>query len=232
MTMTPTSSVPYRLKSHDAVFGEYSSKSLLLAANADAKPDNGFDDGLGDSLDSDGSKHDDDNSGESLTDETIAASLDALQRERAAIDAVLAELHDVKLQTETAHRDVPAADQEQCPKAAEVGDTNSHVARDDQAPSPRTQIDLDGGMVLLQPTGDANSNAYDLAAVYLHGLESTAAAPLGVEASVGMYQAIDVGTSQRVNEKGENVPLARPATAAGASVSAENAPVKKSEQPS
>jgi hypothetical protein len=52
-------------------------------------------------------------------------------------------------------------------------------------------IQLDGGMVALQSTGDANASSFDLTPMYAMQVESLAA-PVPMEAAVGVYQAIDV----------------------------------------
>jgi hypothetical protein len=217
------------LKTYDAVFGDYSSDSLLLAANVDSKHASSMDDELDDAFDSQDKPLLVAPADESLADQTVAESLDALQRERAAIDEVLADLHDVKLRPTTARQDDATGDHENTSTVAGQSEQNQfNTAYQTQAP-PRHESN--GGMVLLQPNGDANSNAYDLATAYLAGVDNPVAAPLGVEATVGMYQAIDFGTGQSRPATSENVPLAQP-NVARPSVSAENAPAKKSEQPS
>jgi hypothetical protein len=84
-------------------------------------------------------------------------------------------------------------------------------------------------MILLQPSGDPNSSAYDLTDVFFSRLGGDDHAPLAVEASLGMYQAIDVG-EQPTNIRAP-LPVAQPTQTGNPSVSAENAPAKKSEQP-
>lgn len=217
------------LKPHDAIFGDYSSESLLLAANVDSNHASSLDDELENAFESDDKTSLDQPADESLADQTVAESLDALQRERAAIDEVLAGLHDVKLQPTTSHPEDVTGNHENFSTTSDQAEQNDfNTAYQTQAP-PR--VEANGGMVLLQPSGDANSNAYDLATAYLAGVDNPVAAPLGVEATVGMYQAIDFGTSPSRPTTSENVPLAQP-NVARPSVSAENAPVKKSEQPS
>lgn len=227
-TSVPRSS----LKTQDTVFDAYSADSLLMASNVDSKHDLHLDGEHDDKFDS----HDEkfgvgDDSNDSLVERDVTASLDALQRERAAIDAVLAELHEIKLNRESHRSESASTDQTRNRTTAEASDRETFNDTDRMAAQPANQA-ADGGMVLLQPSGDANSSAYDLTALYLSGLGNNAAVPLGVEASVGMYQAIDVGTSELRHASRETLPLAQPTGTTRPSVSAENAPAKKSEQPS
>jgi hypothetical protein len=220
----------FSLNTYDAAFGEYSPNSLLLAADVDSQHGTDLDDELADKLDSDEeSSNDLSGSKESLAAADVAASLDALQRERSAIDAVLAGLHEVKLRTDTQSPETPAVHQ----SSGAITESDSREHRANERVIPAKPVDqADGGMVLLEPSGDANSSAYDLTAVYLRGLNGNRAVPLGVEASIGMYQAIDIGTSELRPTSRENLPIAQPAAAVRSDVSAENAPAKKSEQPS
>jgi hypothetical protein len=54
---------------------------------------------------------------------------------------------------------------------------------------------VDGGMVLLQSTGDANASSFDLTPLYAAQVDSFVA-PTSMEASVGVYQAIDVAADE------------------------------------
>jgi len=54
---------------------------------------------------------------------------------------------------------------------------------------------VDGGMVLLQSTGDANASSFDLAPLYAAQMDLFVA-PISMEASVGVYQAIDVAADE------------------------------------
>jgi hypothetical protein len=54
---------------------------------------------------------------------------------------------------------------------------------------------VDGGMVLLQSTGDANASSFDLAPLYAAQMDSFVA-PTSMEASVGVYQAVDVAADE------------------------------------
>jgi hypothetical protein len=202
---------------------------LLLAASVDS--DRELDDDLADKLDSPDKESDvDADSHDAEVGSDIVASLDALRRERAAVDAVLAELHEVSLQRDEHHAD-STSDPSRQRDDRDSFDQEVFATTARWTPEP-ARHEADGGMVLLTPSGDANSSAYDLAAVYFTRLGRDEINPLGVEATVGMYQAIDIGTSDLRPASRENLPLAQPASTTQPSVSAENAPAKKSEQPS
>lgn len=224
-TPTPALATTSTLAASDAAFDKYVSYDLLLTTAVEMRDGKSLDDTLGedDSLPDEQPKTD---AGESFATEEVVASLDALQRERHAIDEVLAELHDVTPNEKTQH------------ESTEIG---QHRPDDTPAETPesysadqRTERQLENtpadGMVLLQPTGDANSSAYDLTDVYFARLGGDNHAPLAVETSIGMYQAIDVGQQPAANRA--QLPVAEPDQAVRPSVSAENAPAKKSEQPS
>ena len=124
----------------------------------------------------------------------VAASLDGLAREREAIDRVLAGLHDPGRFVEERGSDAT--------QARQSTGTESLIAANEHRASSDSAYNLppvsDGGMVLLQSTGDANSSAYDLAAVILNGasVESSAAIAAGPEAAIGVYQAFDVSGAE------------------------------------
>lgn len=214
----------------NAAFDEYSPGSLLLAANVDDETE---DDELGLSDDERDAESDApaDKSALALV-ENAGESLDALEREQAAIDEVLAELHDLNLR-----QDDPSTD-----SASTNNQAQSHSTREAVEDSLRTYdqefgsdnfSQAEGGMVLLEPTGDANSSAYDLTAVFTGKFARPHEVALGLEATVGLQQAFDVGSNERFESTGARTPVAQPAAAsAQPSVSAENAPAKKSEQPS
>ncbi len=229
---TASSATRISLKTYDAVFGDYSPDSLLLAADLDSKQDSDSNGDLDDKLESDDEKLADvGGSEELLVDQDAAASLDALQRERTAIDAVLAQLHDLKLHAENhANQQTETTEGQNSDTARESGE--NYLPADHHLSAQPAREHAEGGMVLLEPSGDANSSAYDLTAVYLRGLDGSDGLPLvGVEASVGMYQAIDIGANDLRPMSNENAPIAQPAATIRPSVSAENAPAKKSEQP-
>jgi hypothetical protein len=218
---------------HDAAFDEYSPESLLLASNLDDDADQaelGFGE---DKRDADEKATDStDESALALVGGDAAESLDALEREQAAIDAVLAELHDLNL----------CQDEQGTDTAQSHGQSKSNrpqeSAEDGLPTDGREIVDANfsqaaGGMVLLEPTGDANSSAYDLTAVFTGKFARPHDVALGLEATVGLQQAFDVGSNERFESAGARAPVAQPSAAsAQPSVSAENAPAKKSEQPS
>jgi hypothetical protein len=56
-------------------------------------------------------------------------------------------------------------------------------------------LPVEGGMVLLQSTGDANASSFDLTPLYATHMDSLVA-PTSMEASVGVYQALDVAADE------------------------------------
>jgi hypothetical protein len=111
----------------------------------------------------------------SIVDST-ANSTDAVARERDAVDAVLESLRDVdKVLPATASTDVNFQ-----------SDLQTETASDELPVN-----EVDGGMVLLQSTGDANDSGFDLTPVYADQLERFNV-PAKMETSIGMFQAIDV----------------------------------------
>jgi hypothetical protein len=113
----------------------------------------------------------------SVDDATVNSS-DAVVREREAIDAVLDELHDP----------------EKFPPAIASTDTNLQVdLQADAALNEMLAGEVDGGMVLLQSTGDANGSGLDLTPVYTDHFDRSDR-PAKMETSVGMFQAVDVQT--------------------------------------
>jgi hypothetical protein len=116
---------------------------------------------------------------ESAVDD-VANSTDAVARERDAVDAVLQSLHDVdKLLPSAASNDVDFQIDLQTETAADGLPVN----------------EVDGGMVMLQSTGDANESGFDLTPVYANQLERFDA-PAKMETSVGLFQAIDVAADE------------------------------------
>ena len=53
-----------------------------------------------------------------------------------------------------------------------------------------------GGMVLLESGSDSNHSANDLTDIVAGSLANTNDVSLGVEASIGIYQAFDVGANE------------------------------------
>lgn len=219
--------------SHDAAFESLSSDSLLLAVDGEMDDDDSL---LGDpneELESlqDDNRHDS-TADESIAD-TLAEPLDALDRERAAVDAVLAELHEIRLTDGSAE----SADTQSYRSQSE---TNSREFAERFFFSPGTDTTQSpfqsphdasaGGMILLAATGDANSSAYDLGPVIPTSAE-VGITSLAVEAPVGLYQAVDVGVRPTQAAAAQNLSTVQPGTKTQTDVSAENAPAKKSEQP-
>lgn len=224
--VAPTKSALVR----NAAFDEYSPGSLLLAASVD---DDADDDELGLSDDERNAESDApaDRSALALVDDA-SESLNALQREQAAIDEVLAELHDLNLRQDNQSTDSAAANNQSHSHSTREAVENSTLTYDQEFRSANFS-QAEGGMVLLEPTGDANSSAYDLTAVFTGNFAPPHEVALGLEATVGLQQAFDVGSNERFESTSARTPVAQPAAAsAQSSVSAENAPAKKSEQPS
>ncbi len=213
------------------MFGDYSSGSLLLAADVDGRRVSTLDDELDDDLTADDANSIDKHPGKTLLDESVATSLDALQRERAAIDEVLAELHEVKLSPQKQTQDSTTTDSGRNRDSGRNSD-QTFFSADAQRQMQGANSQADGGMVMLAASGDPNSGAYDLTAVLLSELQVADAQTFVVEASVGLYQAVDVGTRESRPAQGDTLPIAQPTSASQPSVSAENAPAKKGEQPS
>ncbi len=134
-------------------------------------------------------------------DEVIAGK--AVERERAAVDAVLQRLQDLdSLPSELGNTDTG---REETGSANEAG-----LWSDGPFPAPLENVALaaaEGGMVLLQASGEANESAINLANVAGDHLDLLNAR-VGVEASIGFYQAVDVGSDDL---SADNLPTANPA---------------------
>jgi hypothetical protein len=117
-----------------------------------------------------------DSSGEA-TNKVAMNSADAVAREREAVDAVLDELEDV----------------DSLMPAPEPHAQSSNSERPvDKALGALQADEAEGGMVLLQSTGDANGNGLDLAPAYAEHVERLIA-PAKMEASIAIfYQAMDI----------------------------------------
>ena len=107
------------------------------------------------------------------------------------MDAVLRRLRDVESspsefdRTGTAHQD-----------AASANEKSQANAEPFQAPFEDVALaDAEGGMVLLHASGEANESAINLANVAIGHLDFLNVRA-GVEASVGFYQAVDVGSEE------------------------------------
>src|SRR5207245_1729384 len=73
----------------------------------------------------------------------------------------------------------------------------------DEAPAAQ----VDGGMVLLQSSGDVNESGFDLTPVYARQFEPFVAPAM--ETSVGLYQAVDVATDELPAVEVHSAPSAR-----------------------
>jgi hypothetical protein len=203
---------------------------LLLAADvyssADANIDRVFDDWrTGSDRDEDGFEGLDE-----ISLEEGASSLDAVWRERAAVDAVFGNLRELQIRPE----------ERKCNTSEERTATNetSHRQRDDEHPPAEAaqatyplQDVADGGMVLLMPTGDANLGIDDSIGDIVGNVERANHLPVGVEASIGIYQAMDVGAADAPNANGASAAATRSAESRP-NLTSENAVDKRSEQPS
>jgi hypothetical protein len=234
LTTTPTthaqSTGSATITAHDSAFQSYSTDDLLLALDLDDESD-----------DEDGS----DLEVQSVEDETehlavsaeIAGSLlddhaevavDSLARERAEIDTVLSELQDVE--SDSSAQSTQDELNAETP-AATAGLYTGAVS----VPLEPEQATIDptaAGMVWLVPTGDANSSAWDLSGVFLGELPAVVRGSAEVEATLGIYQAFDVGTPEPMPATADAAPASTPAADARPNVSAGNQTAKQSDQPS
>jgi hypothetical protein len=215
----------------DQAFDDYSSDSLLLASDASGLEEERECDELSDQPDDEAAEDEEDAGGNhSLFDQAAQVALDALQRERRAIEAVLEALNDIKIaDPEAAATQSATYHHRESPRELALEDWRFDFGH--TAPAAPA-YDTEGGMVLLENSGDANSNAYDLTAAFVAEVAPVDVGPRQLEAALGMYQAIDVGASDLNGSARSEQSIAKPDVKAPASVSAENAPAKKSEQPS
>jgi hypothetical protein len=155
------------------------------------------------------------------TVEDSVASKNTLDIEREALDEVLRGLHDVSgLPSDLTEGLVDSGE--------EVGTHNTDVALEPSSDAALTADDIEGGgMVLLQATGDANESAYDLVAASGADAEFINA-HLGMEASVGLHQALDVAADvSSPTSRDESLPDADATPASEPQASATN----KAEKP-
>jgi hypothetical protein len=160
-------------------------------------------------------------------------SLEVLENEREALDAVFSRLSDLEVRQVKFDED---AGQQHQPWKTE---TQHHDLRDQIKPPDATSMvatrhDIaEGGMVLLEPTGGSNLSAFDLIEVIAGTNQNAIDLPLGVEAAIGMYQAFDVGVAAEPRPNvSEAAPIPAPAAAGHSNTSADVAPSKQAEQPS
>jgi hypothetical protein len=126
----------------------------------------------------------------------IAGSADAVSQEREAVNAVLEQLQDV---------DAPQSSSSPGREDAIAGEANKDLELRLDLLDAETVVnempvgEIQGGMVLLPSTGDANESKFDLTPVYAQHVESPAAP--SVEASVGLFQAVDVMADDSTNSE-------------------------------
>lgn len=226
---TSTSNSIAKTSVRDTVFDDYSANSLLLASDSDEIDASDDRDDLLPKSTNDDEAVNDEEVASSLFDEVAQTAFNALARERSAIKALLSALDEVNLPTKDEPSNSTARDAHDAPSRREQDVREFEFT---SAIATQPAFDADGGMVLLENSGDANSNAYDLTAVFVADLDMRNANSMGMEAALGMYQAIDVGANDLGGTAHGEQPIAKPTATAPASVSAENAPVKKSERPS
>jgi hypothetical protein len=125
---------------------------------------------------------------ESAADFSVEPSA-SLTSETDVVNQILHELHNVEAPP-TVSTDNGSAVAELA--GGKIGnftiDLQTDFAADDIA-----SVQFDGGMVLLQSTGDANASSFDLTPMYAMQVDSFVA-PVPMEASVGVYQALDVAS--------------------------------------
>lgn len=169
----------------DAAFQSYAAR-LLLTTSTNAKEYS-----LLKSLDSDATTNDE-AAGDfiRLTDFTISnddlSSTDAVERERAAVDEVLRGLEELDTLPADSISSAMSTDE-----TAAIDEAGFNSLGESFGFAPIT--DIEGGMVMLRASDGANDCAFNLlsagdANVDLLGFR------VGVEASVGFYQAVDVAT--------------------------------------
>lgn len=124
---------------------------------------------------------------QSIVDD-IVRSTDSVTQEREAVNAVLEQLQDV---------DSPQASDTPNGDTSLTGDSanNDQELRLDLLDAENVADEMpvgevQGGMVLLPSTGDANESKFDLTPVYAEHVERFTAP--SVETSVGLFQAVDV----------------------------------------
>ena len=129
------------------------------------------------------------------------SNADALLREQAAVEAVLKTLQGVDSLSSQGHDSTTERD-------GSVGDAQDTQVTDLVFGTAYDLANVDGGMVLLQTTGDANQSPINLAKV-AESHPDMFSPHVGVEASVGFYQAIDQGFEEL--SAAEMQPAANPA---------------------
>ena len=226
-TDNETSTLTSNVRERGSAFDSNSTEALLLAASIDEYYDADSDSAGVDNWRDNAEREEDIFSGlhfSSLDGDEV--SLDAFQQECTALDAVFAELNDVDMQNENSR--VSAA------KHAPIPNVVRRYEIQIEAPWAVTAAVLSahpdvvhGGMVLLEPIGDSNHRADDWLEVVTESLLQTTDVPIGVEASIGIYQAFDVGAIEN-----DSAPVVTPAAAGHPGTAAENVSARRTEQPS
>lgn len=128
---------------------------------------------------------------ESFVDDLVH-STDSVTQEREAINRVLRDLRDVETplpaNAPTASAVEESDNSQDLNVEIDLWQTESIA---DEMPAGEVQ----GGMVLLQSTGDANESGFDLTPVYAERIERFNM-PASMETSVGLIQAIDVAADE------------------------------------
>ncbi len=231
-TDNQTSMLASNVRERDSAFHSNSTEALLLAAS------------LGDYYDADSDRAGVDNWRDNAEeDEGILAglydssldgdevSLDAFQQECTALDAVFAELNDVEMQNENSR--VNAAEYNPIPNVVRRYEIQIEApwAVTNAVPSAHRDV-VHGGMVLLEPSGDSKHSAEDLIEIVTESLLKTTDVPISVEASIGIYQAFDVGANEMRPSLNDSAPPVAPAADGRSSAAAEHVSAKRTEQPS
>ena len=113
---------------------------------------------------------------EPVVDEDEVAQ-DAVLRELDAVDAVLSDLHNLDLL-------LPSAANIEIPLSLDLEFASDRLLGGE----------IDGGMVLLQATGDPNANVFAATPADLEQLATTK--PAKMEVAIGMFQALDVAVDE------------------------------------
>ncbi|HEX5471332.1 MAG TPA: hypothetical protein VFW73_05575, partial [Lacipirellulaceae bacterium] len=126
------------------------------------------------------------------TGNDVLGSIDVVARERDAVHKVLRALHDVDVHSMT---DQAGSTPDSVRSGAQDADNDQIDVPTDIAGNELPAGEVDGGMVLLQSKGDAYNNQIDLTTRYARQLQKMAA-PVGMDASVGIYEALDVAADE------------------------------------
>ncbi|HMP08420.1 MAG TPA: hypothetical protein PJ982_18890, partial [Lacipirellulaceae bacterium] len=185
------------VESRDTAYQDLASEQLLLTRSGNSTDDGDEEDSgrlSAEEVEEDGAE--DALFVDLMLDDGTSESLEVLRRERAAIDAALAELQNFDAANGEPGHDAETETSMQVaePTARESDAATATMTNEILPPEDASQ----GGMVWLVPTGDANSSAFDLSELLLRGQPALARGTEGMEASIGMYQAFDVGGAQAI----------------------------------